>query len=43
MSIHIYGAFIDYLREQGREADLNKPMIEFKAELTEWKRLYNNR
>lgn len=41
MSIHIFGAFIDYLQEQGR--DINKPMIEYRAELVEWKRLYNNR
>lgn len=41
MSIHIFGAFIDYLKEQGR--DINKPMIEYKAELEQWKKLYNNR
>lgn len=41
MSIYIYQAFIDYLKETGK--DLNKPMIEYTAELREWKRLYNNR
>lgn len=41
MSIYIFGAFIDYLMEQGRE--INRPIIEYKAELEEWKKLYNNR
>lgn len=41
MSIYIYQAFIDYLKEQGR--DINRPMIEYRAELVQWKKLYNNR
>ena len=41
MSIYILGAFIDYLRETGK--DVNKPIIEYKKELENWKRLYNNR
>lgn len=41
MSIHIFGAFIDYLQENNR--DMSKPMIAYKAELAEWKKLYNSR